>query len=78
MGPTEKLILLTNPLEMEHEQTLFQVLRDGPLKVSGRFRIKGSDGKLIKTEGPVYLCRCGQSSNKPFCSGRHKQIGFSD
>ncbi len=78
MGLTERLISRTKALKMEHEPTLFQVIPGGPLKVSGRFRIKGSDGKLIKTEGPVYLCRCGQSSNKPFCSGRHKQIGFSD
>ena len=22
------------------------------------------------------LCRCGHSDNKPFCSGKHKQVGF--
>jgi CDGSH-type Zn-finger protein len=23
------------------------------------------------------LCRCGQSSNKPFCDSAHKTCGFS-
>jgi CDGSH-type Zn-finger protein len=30
----------------------------------------------IPTEEPYYLCRCGKSSNKPFCDRTHKQINF--
>jgi len=54
----------------------FTVLKDGPLLVNGQFRVKDADGKIIKEGNKAALCRCGASSNKPFCDGRHKDIGF--
>ena len=30
----------------------------------------------IETDEPYALCRCGQSSKKPFCDGTHAKIGF--
>jgi len=63
---------------MENERTLFKVMAGGPLKVTGPMRMKGSDGKIIKIDEPVFLCRCGNSSNKPFCDGTHKRNGFSE
>ncbi|MDF1576629.1 MAG: CDGSH iron-sulfur domain-containing protein [Bacteroidales bacterium] len=69
---------MTNPLKKENEHTIFQIIAGGPLKVSGTFKIQGPDGKLIEEKSPLYLCRCGHSSNKPFCSGEHKRIGFSE
>ncbi len=26
--------------------------------------------------GPVFLCRCGRSSMKPFCDGTHRKVQF--
>ena len=30
-------------------------------------------GTSFPTEEEVYLCRCGQSKNKPFCDGSHQK-----
>jgi len=47
---------------------------NGSLKVEGEIDLVDSEGNALPTrEGkPIYLCRCGQSENKPFCDGRHK------
>lgn len=33
-------------------------------------------GEEFEVSGPYELCRCGQSSNKPFCDNTHKYNGF--
>jgi CDGSH-type Zn-finger protein len=33
-------------------------------------------GEVIETSGYYELCRCGHSSNKPFCDNTHEKIGF--
>jgi CDGSH-type Zn-finger protein len=63
---------------MENEITRFKVIAGGPLKVTGNFQIRGRDGVIIEKTEPVYLCRCGRSSKKPFCDDTHKRIGFSE
>jgi len=51
---------------------------DGPLNVEGDFEMFASDGTSIQKTAQAWLCRCGQSANKPFCDGTHKRAGFSD
>lgn len=62
---------------MEESNAFFKVIQGGPLEVTGKFRIVNALGRIIEKEGPVYLCRCGGSSNKPFCDETHKRNGFS-
>ena len=54
------------------------VVADGPLWVSGRITVERRDGKPIEVRNRITLCRCGQSANKPFCDGMHKENGFKD
>jgi len=50
----------------------------GPLWVKGGVPIVSSDGAQYEIRNRVTLCRCGASSNKPFCDGSHISVGFSD
>ena len=43
----------------------------GPLWVRGGIPIESADGKTYEIRNRVTLCRCGKSSNKPFCDGSH-------
>jgi CDGSH-type Zn-finger protein len=42
-----------------------------PLWVRGGIPIYSADGKLYETRNRVTLCRCGKSTNKPFCDSSH-------
>lgn len=53
-----------------------KITDNGPLVVSGDIRLVDSDGNQSNKKGKIYLCRCGLSSNKPFCDGSHKKGGF--
>jgi len=50
--------------------------QNGPYLVSGNLTIKASSGRAAWHGQRVALCRCGGSSNKPFCDGSHKVNGF--
>ena len=52
---------------------------NGPLVVEGPVRIIDHEGHEFAISGDkpaVALCRCGQSSKKPFCDGTHRNCGF--
>lgn len=49
---------------------------DGPLHLTGEVEIIAGSGAPIKRTNDAWLCRCGQSKNKPFCDGSHKDAKF--
>jgi len=56
-------------------ETTVTVTENGPNILRGDIRIIRG-GEEIAHVDKVALCRCGQSSNKPFCDGTHKKVGF--
>ena len=54
--------------------TKLTILSNGSVKVEGDFEIVDKSGTQYDLGGRtlVSICRCGLSSNKPFCDGSHK------
>ena len=54
-----------------------EIANDGPLLVKGLESFTNSNDEPLTTKPITALCRCGRSSNKPYCDGTHSKIGFS-
>ena len=56
-----------------------KVRHNGPYKITGPVRLidaEGNEYDLPDDGKPLALCRCGGSTTKPFCDGRHSERGF--
>ena len=67
-----------------------EVTENGPYHVTGAVplvRVRKTPGErgsfsgwepyeTLETEDEYWLCRCGQSTNKPFCTGMHEKVNF--
>jgi CDGSH-type Zn-finger protein len=53
------------------------LMENGPILVNieGECVVRAASGEKLQP-GPLALCRCGQSQNKPFCDGTHRKNGF--
>ena len=58
------------------ETVFITPLVNGSLQFKGPVKVSGADevGQAHMTS--VSLCRCGESSKKPFCDGTHREAGF--
>ena len=66
----------STPLGSRAGRLRIEPQKNGPLLVEGNLEIVSGTGRTINRATEVYLCRCGKSSNKPYCDGTHKSIGF--
>lgn len=67
----------SQPLAERAGQLTVRPLPNGPLLVEGNLEICGGTGHTINRTTKTALCRCGASSNKPYCDGTHAKIGFT-
>ncbi len=67
------------------------ITKDGPYRVEGDIPLVSKtqvvsehgepltwqkDGVIAVSPGEYELCRCGRSSNRPFCDGTHQKVAF--
>lgn len=60
-----------------HRNTVV-VANNGPLYLSGNLDIDGAADDMPGVRFRAALCRCGDSSNKPFCDNTHEAAEFRD
>jgi CDGSH-type Zn-finger protein len=72
-----------NTFEPEYDPAI-SIIQDAEKGVSGGIFVKGkipiesSEGHIYEIRNRVVLCRCGKSTNKPFCDTTHIHIEFLD
>jgi CDGSH-type Zn-finger protein len=57
-------------------EVTIDIIKNGPYIVKGSVELKDAAGNNYPTEQRMALCRCGASTEKPFCDGTHSKIGF--
>ena len=84
MCPSGRLIVFDkqgNLIETKLEKSI-GILEDtnlrisGPLWLKGGIRVENEENESYQIRTRQTLCRCGRSSNKPFCDCTHRHIHF--
>ena len=63
--------------EQPDDTASVQPMPDGPYFLRGEMTLASADGLQIGEGLRIALCRCGQSKNRPFCDGTHKETNFN-
>lgn len=69
---------LKNEQKEVHQSNVVETMPNGPLLVYGSITVKHHGSEELKESKVTAFCRCGASSNKPYCDGTHVRINFSD
>lgn len=72
----EPATLESAPLPVRNGVLEVTPLKNGPLRIEGNLEICAGTGRTLNRVTETRLCRCGHSSNKPYCDGTHVKVGF--
>lgn len=64
------------PPEAPDPQLNIAIQPNGPLYLRGALTLQDPQGNPLRGATRVALCRCGDSTNKPFCDNSHIEAGF--
>ena len=60
------------------EPTKITALDNDPFLVTGKVALTDAEDRPYHPEREqIALCRCGASTNRPFCDGSHGKVGFA-
>jgi CDGSH-type Zn-finger protein len=72
----ERAAAESEPLKQRNGPLAVEPVKNGPLHVSGNLEVVTGTGRTVNRVTECWLCRCGQSKNKPYCDGSHRAAGF--
>jgi len=72
----EVAVSASEPLALRDGELRIAPTPDGPLHVQGNLEVVSGTGKTVNRVAECWLCRCGQSKQKPYCDGSHRAAGF--
>ncbi|RBL90793.1 (4Fe-4S)-binding protein [Chitinophaga flava] len=58
--------------------SLAEIVPNGPRLIYGSIHTKDTSGHETQEYKVTAFCRCGSSSNMPYCDGTHIKTGFTD
>lgn len=64
--------------EVPDDRNTVRIQADGPIYLRGDLIIRDTAGETIVEDTRAALCRCGGSSNMPFCDLSHEKRAFAD
>ena len=66
----------SNDNSADNKKPLIVFSRYSPYMAVDVDKLENADGKNLPLQAVTSLCRCGCSSQKPYCDGTHSKIGF--
>jgi CDGSH-type Zn-finger protein/uncharacterized Fe-S cluster protein YjdI len=66
----------SDPLTVRNGTLMVDPIKNGPLHVLGNLELVSGTGRTLNRLQETWLCRCGQSKNRPYCDGTHKKVDF--